>query len=497
MINSHIVLLTASVLVVCGVFSEAQADGGFVPAPSEFSKVRKYIQRSIVDGLAPSVAVAVVRDDNVIWAEGFGFADLERKKAATPNSIYRLASISKPITATGLMILVDRGQLDLDAPANRYLPAAKLRSHFGSADAITLRRLANHTSGLPIHYNFYYPGTRALSVDQAIGRYGFTATKPGTRWEYSNLAFGVLNYVTEVAAETPWAEYMRREVYDRIGMTRTDAGVRLDYEADATVQYARDVAGRYYAIPRYTFDHPGASAVWSSALDMARFARLHLNRGQLNGVRILSEETARQMQVQTADRTEQSGTGIGWAVGEFYGRRSIWHSGGMPGVATHLHLYLKDRCATVVLTNTDNAAVRVEVTNRLAGVLFPDAPVTAPEPVPDEQPTAEPSGWRGNWAGTISHQHGDIPLQIEFRASGNVRVRVGRSPLWTMNGPVFLGDGEFRGTITVRLPTQRGYHGIPLLEFRLHRDEDRLTGAAVALAEGYFALSHWVELKRD
>lgn len=493
--NLHLVLLASSVLFACCVIPAAKADDGTRPAPEEFAEVREYIRQGIKDGLAPSVAVAVVRDDRVIWAEGFGYANIDQKKPATPNSIYRLASISKPITATGLMTLVERGLVDLDAPANRYLPSAKIRSHFGSADEITLRRLANHTAGLPVHYNFYYPGVEPLSVDEAIARYGFTATKPGARWEYSNLAFGILNRVTELAAGVPWAEFMRKEVYDPLGMSRTDAGVRPGYESDRAITYGRDVAGRYFAIPPYEFDHPGASAVWSSALDLARFARMHMNGGELDGTRILSERAAREMQRQSSVRNDESGTGIGWGVGTFQGIPSIWHSGGMPGVATHLHLYPRDRCATVVLTNTDDSTMRVEVSKRLAAVLFPDAPVAAPEP--EDPPNREqPTGWQGKWTGKIAHHDGDVPVELEFRTARFVRVQIGKSPQWRMNDSLFQDDGEFRGTVTVRLPTQRGFHGNPALEFRLNRDGDRLTGAAVALASGYFALSHWVVLER-
>src|SRR6185295_18011018 len=130
--------------------------GKDVLAPSEFTAARSFIDEGIRSGRAPSVAVAVVKDDRVVWAEGFGLADVEARRAANSDSIYLMASVSKPITATGLMTLVDRGLMDLDKPANSYLPHSQIRAYRGSVDDITIRRLANHTSGLPTHWDFFY-----------------------------------------------------------------------------------------------------------------------------------------------------------------------------------------------------------------------------------------------------------------------------------------------------------------------------------------------------
>ncbi len=168
------------------------------------------------------------------------------------------------------MVLKDRGLVDLDAPANQYLPGEKLRAYVGSADEITLRRLANHTSGLPLHYNFFYSGSKPPPFDVTLRRYGFAYREPGTYWEYSNLAYGVLDQIIGNVSKVGWSEFMEREVYDPLGMTRTSDHIREEYSSDAATQYGPDVAGRFTAVPDYDFDHPGASAVVSTANDMAR-----------------------------------------------------------------------------------------------------------------------------------------------------------------------------------------------------------------------------------
>ena len=106
----------------------------------------------------PSIAVAVARNGRIIWEEGFGFADIERRTPATPTTLYSMASISKPITATGVMKLVEQGKIDLDRPANDYLGSAKISGVAGQASDATVRRVMAHSAGLPLHYRFFYEG---------------------------------------------------------------------------------------------------------------------------------------------------------------------------------------------------------------------------------------------------------------------------------------------------------------------------------------------------
>jgi CubicO group peptidase (beta-lactamase class C family) len=320
------IALASMLLSLCAGTASAQN----VAMPREFAAVRQYIGDAIARGVTPSVAIAVVKEGRVVWAEGFGFADRGRKIPATADTVYWLASVSKPITATGLMKLVESGAIDLDRPANDYLPNSKLRAYTGGAEQMTVRRLANHTSGMPVHYNFYYPGSTPLTPDETIARYGFAAFAPGSRWEYSNLAFGVLEYLTQVVGKKPWRAYMDEHVYQPLGMTRTWDGVRPGLEQDAAVPYRKTAAGTFVEVERYDFDHRGASAVWSSANDLARFVRMHLNDGELDGVRVLSADSALAMRTLSGENGPRTGTGIGWAVGPFMGRDSFSHSGGMP-----------------------------------------------------------------------------------------------------------------------------------------------------------------------
>lgn len=156
------------------------------PADDPFDRVRVFIRRQMTERQVPSVAVAVARDGRIIWEEGFGWADRENRAPATAHTIYSLASISKPITATGLMVLKERGLIDLDRPINDYLGATKINIRVGNPLDATVRRVANHTAGLPLHYQFFYADEpyRAPSREETILRYGNAVTAPGERYQY-------------------------------------------------------------------------------------------------------------------------------------------------------------------------------------------------------------------------------------------------------------------------------------------------------------------------
>ena len=248
-----------------------------------FEGVRGKIRAGLSEHGVPSMSIAVARDGKIIWEEAFGFADVERRVKATPRTMYSLASISKPFTATGLMILVERGLVDLDRPLNDYLGKAKIQGLAGDASAATPRRVGSHTSGLPLHYQFYmadesYP---LPSMEEAIRRYGILVAKPGERYQYSNIGFGILGYAIGRVSGKSYEQFMREEVFEPLGLEDTEI---------PSAAPARPWAVRYWdenrALPFYDFDHRGASAVFASAHDLARFGMLHVKtpmRGTRNG----------------------------------------------------------------------------------------------------------------------------------------------------------------------------------------------------------------------
>jgi N-acyl-D-aspartate/D-glutamate deacylase/CubicO group peptidase (beta-lactamase class C family) len=481
-------------------FTIAGLHAADISAPSEFRVVRSFIQQGIQENRSPSVAVAVIRDDKIVWAEGFGMADIEAKRPATADSGYLLASVSKPMTATGLMVLVDRGLVDLDRPANDYLGKVKLRAHRGSAKEMTVRRLANHTSGMPVHWSFFYNGVAPPSRDTSIERYGYSYNAPGSHWEYCNLAFGVLDHIVATVGRPSYRDFMEKHVYDPLGMTHTSDRVRPGIEKHASAQYAFDAGGRFVRVAPYGFDHDGASANWSSANDLARFLRMHLNNGSLDGTRVLTEKSAKFMRALSAVRDPKqsdSGTGVAWFVGPYMGFPSFAHSGGMPGVSTRVRGFPEHMSGYVVLLNAPASRFRAEIETRLTQALLPDAKASPPSTstaAPETEPDWSP--YLGVWKGRLAHYGGNIDARLEITDENRGKISLNGKPALTLRN-LELRSGKLFGNVTLRLATQPSFHGLVDLQIRLTSDDDGLSGIGVAQARDYFSLSHFMEFARS
>jgi hypothetical protein len=182
---------------------EPSVPGDTEATPVQFAEVAASIRSDLAAHALPSLAVAVARGGEVLWETGFGWADREARREATAHTSYSLASISKPVTATGLAILVERGLVDLDAPIDDYIGAAKLNPgaaravSASGADGATVRRVGNHTSGLPLHFQFFYEDQEfeRPPFEETILRYANLVTPPGTHYQYSNLGYGLLDHV--------------------------------------------------------------------------------------------------------------------------------------------------------------------------------------------------------------------------------------------------------------------------------------------------------------
>lgn len=470
--------LTLSLLLLAAPVLPAQA------APDRFAGVRASITAVITDSGVPSIAVAVAQRGRVLWAEGFGWADREARVPATEHTMYSLASISKPITATGLMVLAERGVIRLDAPANRYLGTGQVTGLAGSAESATIRRLADHTAGLPLHYMFYYDGAPDVvpSMDEAIRRYAVTVYPPGSSYEYSNLGFGVLDHIIERMSGMAYTDFMRAEVFLPLGMTRTSIHVGPGLEPYAAVRY--DAQGR--RVPRYDFDHRGASAVYASATDLLRFGMFHLGDRLPGMKRILADSTLRRMHT-SVHGIPNVDYGVGFRiVPDDNGLRQVSHTGGMPGVATVLNLYPEEDLAVVVMANTTANASIGRIAREIVATLVPRyadslrvrrARATAPVP---RAAWATPAALAGTWSGTVRTWQGTEPMTLTFQPDGDVVATLGTQPRALLWDTAWQGDSVFVGRSALRMPTADAERHRHTVVFKLTLRGDTLGGMATA-----------------
>ncbi|GCE06981.1 serine hydrolase domain-containing protein [Dictyobacter aurantiacus] len=482
---------------------------------TRFDAIRERIQRGLVEHGIPSLSVAVARGATVLWEEGFGWADRERRIPATPHTMYSLASISKPITTTGLMILKERGLLDLDRPINEYLGDSRLQVHVGSATEATVRRVANHTSGLPLHYQFFYEDEpyRSPSMDETIRRYGHLMNAPGEHYQYSNLGYGILGEVIARLSGKSYADFMREEVFLPLGMLRASVDLGPGMEEFQAQRY--DEGGSLY--PFYDCDHPAASSVYCSAHDLLRFGMFHLKQHLSDQKAILSDEAIDEMQVPTTASGDTDGYGIGWGIHNgIPDYVVVGHGGGMGGVRTQLSIIPAAQVAVVVLCNGDGEAasalvdqVAVDIFSELLPPYAENRALSMQKRKPEKDDKAEPDfrpdeRLLGQWSGHVHTYEGDVPLTLWFKEDGDIHARLGKQLKTLLNRPRFKEQrltGEMTGTINT-VDTRRYLHGLHL---DLKQREDRLSGSATAMTyetvvQGWrcgHALSFWTELKKD
>lgn len=488
-------LLLLSLILV----TPAQIGNGNHAKDDPFDGLRAFIHKQMIERQVPSVAVAVARDGKIIWEEAFGWADRENRILATPHTIYSLASISKPITATGLMILKERGKLDLDRPINDYLGEAKIKVRLGNPADLTVRRVANHTSGLPLHYQFFFEDEpyRAPSRDETIRRYANTVTAPGEKYQYSNLGYGVLDYVIERLSGKSYTDFMRTEVFHPLGLTHMSVDVGPGLEKQQAVRYGADGL----PIPFYAFDHPGGSAVYASAHDLLRFGMFHLKSRLPEQKAILTDQTIDEMQKPTAESGPGAGYGVGWSTGVYPGNhRTVAHSGGMGGVATSLRLFPQDRIAVVVLTNSSSPAPHL-ISDEIIAALMPDARRPAPQNQPEQEPVFKPANELiGAWKGAVHTYKGEIPLSLTLQPDNDVHVRLG-AQFRTLLNRVDFKDGFLTGEFISDIGTEDANRTRYVLSLSLKLRGDVLNGAMTARSlparRVGNALTHWVELKKQ
>lgn len=483
--------------------------------PPAFDDVAEHIRETMAARGIPSVAVAAARDGRIVWEEAFGWADREARRRATPHTPYSLASISKPLTATGLMTLVEDGEIDLDAPVNRYLERARLEGLAGDASGATVRRVLAHSAGLPLHYHFFYedqpPG--APPMEETIRRYGRLVFPPGERFRYSNLGYGVLDQLLARVSGRSYASFMRRRVFVPLGMNRTSVGLTGRLEPCAATRY--DPESRE-PVPHYGFDHDGASAVWSSAHDLIRFALLHLGHRPEGAAEILAADSRREMRRSATPEGAETRYGLGWFVEQELGYRKVWHTGSMPGVSTMLALFPEEDAAVVVLMNTLARDLRVDFQRRIAAALIPgygeawrqafreDTARGGDEQGEEGAGRREPSfdppeELVGTWTGALHTWQGEVPVRLEVRPDGDVHARVGDQLEAVVNG-VELEDGLLSGALWGHVPTpdvmRRPRHHLQLeLLLRDGTLRGQLT-AATWTEPTHYALSSYVELER-
>jgi CubicO group peptidase (beta-lactamase class C family) len=383
---------------LCGAVPALASEGMRMPEP-----IDEFIQRKMEADRIPGVAAALVDRGGVVWARGYGWADLERRVPYLPDTLQNVASISKTFTTAAAMQLVEAERLELDRDVSDYLPFP-VRNPNHPAAPITVRHLVTHTSSL--HDGTWYARSYACG-DPTVGlerwvreylspggefhepRENFHPWEPGGRWEYANITFGLLALLVETVSGQAFADYSRAMVFGPAGLAETSWWLREIDPSRHAVPYAWVEGGQargpsWGGLPlgvvgearvpgsgegfvgSCLYSHPNYpdGFLRSSVRQLARWVGVYLNGGELEGRVLLRPETVERLftsELVAGARTQ----GLTWSADGAVGGEPAWgHGGSDPGVNNDIRLLRSRGLAAVVLTNT-NGIRPAEITTRI------------------------------------------------------------------------------------------------------------------------------------
>lgn len=321
-------------------------------SPEKRAAIEKAVASFMSANNVPGIGAAVVLDGEPAWSAGFGMADLENSSQATSSTLFRLASISKPLTATAILQLWERGKLDLDAPVQKYCPAFPQNE-----SPITSRQLLGHLGGIR-HYNSDGKGDipedsarHFASMEESLQVFAADplVAKPGTKFNYSTYGYTLLGCVLEGAASQKYVDYMSVNVFKPAGMVETQPDELSSVVPHRSRWYHKDKAGvvRNAGVLDSSYKIPGGGLI-SSADDMARFEAAILADKLLKR----SSRDVMWTSLKTADG-KPTGYGLGWGLTEKSGVRMVAHSGSQQGTSTAFIVVPERRAGVVVLANMD------------------------------------------------------------------------------------------------------------------------------------------------
>jgi CubicO group peptidase (beta-lactamase class C family) len=432
---------------------------------------------------APGVAVAVVRGGEVVYLQGHGVRDVASGAPMTPDTVFPLASCSKAFTTAALAVLVDEGKLSWDDRVRKHVPFFHLADPLADAD-VRVRDLLCHRTGVGSHDLLWYRAP--WTPEEAVRRVGLVPLdKPfRTAFQYQSTMFTAAGFAVRSAGGMPWEDFVRSRLLEPLGLKSTACSAALlAKSAERATGYEMTERGETVAMPAYPLDAPDAAgSVFSTARDLARWLRFHLEGGTAGGKRLVSaaalgETHKPQMVIPMSglDRaihpdTVQMSYGMGWVIQDYRGHRLVSHAGIIDGYRCHLTTAPDDKLAVVVLANLHrtrlNQALSNALVDRLLGLPAKDWNAILGAVVRREDADVD----RMLLARETARQrdtHPSLPAEAfvgsyEHPAFGTVRVKLdGQRLLWSFNSFNAPLDYYQFDTFSLRI----GYLGLPLVRF--------------------------------
>lgn len=331
---------------------------------AQIEQIEKAITQAMARGNIPGLSVAVAVEGQLRFSNGYGLADVENSVPAKATTVYRLASISKPVTAVAAMQLAEKGKLDLDAPVRRFVPSFPEKPW-----PITPRQLLGHLGGIR-HYNNRAEVNSTLHYDNVLDPLGIfqndpLVAEPGTKYSYTTYGYVLLGAIVKRASGSPFVEYIRENIFKPAGMDRIQADDVYAIIPNRARGYRISPEGKLEncALADTSNKIPGGG-LNSSAADLVKFAL-----AVRDGVLLKPESVEQMFTPQKLRSGEQTRYGLGWSVGRTKGRRIVGHGGGQQGVSTMLRMLPRQGVVVALMSNLEQANLPA-LSNQILNILL-------------------------------------------------------------------------------------------------------------------------------
>jgi CubicO group peptidase (beta-lactamase class C family) len=348
------------ITVILGILALVLSTVGY--SRQKFDCLNSFIKQEMESRRIPGLSASIIKNGEIIWLNSFGYANITTRTKVSDETIFMVASISKPVVATAIMQLYEKQQLDLDDNINDYLPFQVINPNYPN-EHITFRMLLAHTSGMndddgdevyswgkdsPIALgdflrSFFVPGGEHYSVEN------FHKSRPGTYWDYSNVSFALLGYLVENITGKPFNEYCKENIFIPLGMTSTAWKLEdIDIRRKAIHYNIDNVGWRMYQ--HFTSADYPARQLMTTINDISNFLLAYMQGGTFNDRQLLLSSTIELMKERQFTEV-QNAFGLGWYYDSRIGQELFGHIGTEMGVSTAMFFNPETNIGAIILSN--------------------------------------------------------------------------------------------------------------------------------------------------
>ena len=325
----------------------------------KLEKLRQYVSSIMKDAKVPGLAMAIVKDGEVIFAEGFGYRDKEKELPVTRKTLFAIGSCTKAFTTAAIGILSDEGSVEWNKPVRTYLPSFQLKDDY-ITENMTVRDLVTHRSGLPRHDALWYGA--AFTRKEMFDRLRYLEFSAGfrERFQYNNLMFMTAGYLVGQVTNGTWEQFVKNRLFKPLGMTNSNFSVEDSKKADDFAEPYRIDDDKVEKISFRNIDEVGPAGSINSCIDdMVKWVQFHIDRGKVGEDQIISASEIQNMhtphmhisfRMRSSEQSHAS-YGLGWRILMYRGHKLVRHGGGIDGFRTSTSFMPFDSIGVFVVNN--------------------------------------------------------------------------------------------------------------------------------------------------